>query len=112
MLRLLSQLQSGKSSLNYNLSIVFMRTVVQTSRFKKDLKRMSKRALKKEKLVRTVQALVEGTPLPQNACPHILSGEFIGITECHISPDWLLLYEVTQTTVYLYRTGSHADLFE
>ncbi len=65
-----------------------------------------------EKIIRIVRALVVGTPLPPNAVPHVLVGEFRGVTECHIAPDWLLLYEVTQTAVHLYRTGSHSDLFE
>lgn len=89
-----------------------MRKITQTSRFKKDLKRVLRRSNDHKKLVHIVRALVEDVALPHNTFPHMLHGEYAGIMECHISPDWLLLYEVTDTTVSLYRTGSHADLFE
>ncbi len=88
-----------------------MRTISQTSRFKKDLKRVLKRGSDHKKLAHIVHALVNGISLPRNTSQHMLHGEYVGIMECHILPDWLLLYEVTDTIVYLYRTGSHADLF-
>ena len=88
-----------------------MREITQTSRFKKDLKRALKRGNDHKKLAHIVHSLVNDVSLPRNVVPHMLHGEYAGIMECHILPDWLLLYEVTDTTVYLYRTGSHADLF-
>jgi len=86
--------------------------IVESSRFKKDIKRANKRGLKIAKLVKIVELLAQGKCLPERARPHLLSGEFKGVMECHISPDWLLMYEVTSTEVRLYRTGTHADLFE
>ncbi len=59
-----------------------------------------------------MELLVKGIPLPSRARPHMLVGEYRGVMECHITPDWLLLYEVTDIEVYLYRTGTHNDLFE
>jgi len=89
-----------------------MRIVTESSRFKKDLKRVLKRGVDREKLIYVVDHLVKGVPLSKYCVPHLLQGEFRGVTECHITSDWLLLYEVTNDCVYLYRTGSHADLFD
>ena len=89
-----------------------MRGIVQTSRFKKDLKRVLKRGYAQKKLLEIVEILATGKSLPHRTVPHMLVGEYCGVMECHIAPDWLLLYEVTDTAVYLYRTGTHADLFD
>lgn len=55
--------------------------------------------------------LVNNTPLPAKYRPHKLTGDHYPKWECHIEPDWLLIYEIKEDIVILYRTGTHADLF-
>ena len=64
-----------------------------------------------EKLEAIVQLLRDDEPLPISARPHKLTGEYDGFWECHLGPDWLLIYDSTDTEVLLARTGTHADLF-
>ena len=66
------------------------------------------------KLLETVlNLLAEGSPLPEKYRNHTLTGNYAGCSECHIRPDWLLVYEYDEEILYLYliRTGSHSDLF-
>lgn len=79
---------------------------------KKDLKRITKRGWDRSKLDRIVTMLRASEPLPINAYPHKLTGEWLGFWECHIGPNWLLIYDVADKTVLIARTGTHADLFE
>lgn len=58
-----------------------------------------------------VTLLLEEQPLPSGLQPHLLRGEWAGHWECHIKPDWLLVYQITDDEVVLVRTGTHADLF-
>lgn len=60
-----------------------------------------------------VDMLVAGKPLPEKYKDHNLSGNYVGCRECHITPDWLLIYEVEEDELILYltRTGTHSDLF-
>ena len=88
-----------------------MRDIVETSRFKKDVKRQKKRGGNFEKLADIVETLAEDGSLTTTLKPHPLSGGWKGIWDCHIEPDWLLLYEVSETEVVLHRTGTHSDLF-
>ena len=88
-----------------------MRDIVETNRFKKDLKRQKKRGSNLEKLADIAEMLAESGSLPTTLKPHPLSGDWKGIWDCHIEPDWLLLYEVSETEVVLHRTGTHSDLF-
>ena len=88
-----------------------MRNIVETSRFRKDLKREKRRGNDLEKLVDIVDLLAEFGALPSKFKPHMLTGDWKGIWDCHIEPDWLLLYEVSESEVTLYRTGTHSDLF-
>ncbi len=88
-----------------------MKKIIQTSRFKKDLKRMKKRDKDEEKLFYTVEILVYHGQLPASFRPHKLSGRWENVWECHIEPDWLLIYYVTKEEITLVRTGTHADLF-
>jgi mRNA interferase YafQ len=88
-----------------------MRRVAQQRRFKLDLKRQMRRGKDIEELIAAVELLAEGGSLPDGYRPHRLTGEWKGIWECHIEPDWLLIYEVTPDEVLLIRTGTHADLF-
>ncbi len=89
-----------------------MRTIVETSRFRKDLKRQKKRGGNLKKLVEIVEQLAEKGALPNKYKPHPLSGEWKDVWDCHIESDWILLYSISDIEVTLYRTGTHADLFE
>ena len=89
-----------------------MKRAIPTGRFKKDLKRIRKRGWNVHALEGVVSLLQLSAQLPENAFPHKLSGEYKGNWECHIAPDWLLIYDITEDAVILARTGSHADLFE
>lgn len=87
-----------------------MRIVQQTS-FKKDIKKLKKRGKDLNKLKSVIDILVEQTPLPARYRDHALAGNWIGWRDCHIEPDWLLVYKLKQDTIILGRTGSHSDLF-
>ncbi len=90
-----------------------MRRIEYGSAFKKDYKRMVKRGLRMEKLETVLSLLMSDTPLPARNRPHLLSGEWKGFWECHIEPDWLLIYDLDDPEVLaLHRTGTHSDLFE
>jgi len=67
-----------------------------------------------EKLEKVLELLVNGEKLPPKYRDHKLGGEYLGTRECHIAPDWLLIYEVIEDELVLYltRTGSHAKLFK
>ena len=83
----------------------------KTGKFKKDYRRMKKRGADSSKLSAVLQLLYEGQPLPTIYRDHVLlSGEYKGIHDVHISPDWILLYEIQGETIILHRTGSHSDL--
>lgn len=88
-----------------------MLSIAPSSRFKKDYKRCKKRGLNMDLLEAAVKILAIQEPLPEQYLDHPLSGEWIPARECHIAPDWLLVYDQTDTTLYLLRTGTHADLF-
>ena len=84
-----------------------------TTKFQKDVKRLKKRGYELSSLTKVIQILADGKNLqPQNR-DHALSGNYAGFRECHIAPDWLLIYEISEDTLFLYltRTGSHSDLF-
>jgi len=87
--------------------------VVWTSRFKKDYKTAIKRGLDIKKLDDIIVSLASGIPLLPNQKDHALSGDYAGFRECHIDPDWLLVYAIdgNELILTLARTGSHSDLF-
>lgn len=88
-------------------------TVKFTNQFKKDYK-LAKRCGKKMELLNSViELLANGEVLPENYYDHSLSGNWVGHRECHIQPDWLLIYyfEDDILVLTLARTGSHSDLF-
>ncbi len=89
-----------------------MRQIIPSRQFERDKKRMAKRGVGFKKLTYIVEQLQHNQPLPRSCRPHKLTGEWLGFWECHIEPDWLLVYEVTDKAVLLAGTGSHADLFE
>ena len=89
-----------------------MRRITQRRRFREDLKRQKRRGKDIEDIIAAVELLAETGMLPEAYRPHKLSGEWKGVWECHIDPDWLLIYDVTPAEVLLIRTGTHSDLFE
>jgi mRNA interferase YafQ len=89
-----------------------MRRITQRRRFREDLKRQKRRRKDIEDIIAAVELLAETGMLPEAYRPHKLSGEWKGVWECHIDPDWLLIYDVTPAEVLLIRTGTHSDLFE
>ena len=90
-----------------------MLKIVSSNQFKKDLKLAAKRGLKIEKLREAVNTLARGEILNEKYRDHPLAGDYNGFRECHIEPDWLLVYRVNdvELELFLFRTGSHADLF-
>jgi mRNA interferase YafQ len=88
-----------------------MKTIRRTSQFKRDVKRMQRQGREVEKLKRVLEALVKAEPLAVKHRDHVLVGQYKGTRECHIDPDWLLIYELGETEIVLIRTGSHSDLF-
>lgn len=90
-----------------------MYEVVATNQFKKDLKLCVKRGLKPELLEKVIDLLRENGKLTSNYKPHVLKGSYIGLWECHIKPDWLLVWEQAEEIrlITLHRTGTHSDLF-
>jgi len=90
-----------------------MYAVKPTTRFQKDLKRIQKRGYDLSLLTEVIKILAAGEPLPEKNKDHTLSGNFAGCRECHITPDWLLIYEIAdkELILYLTRTGTHSDLF-
>ena len=87
--------------------------IVQTGQFKRDLKTARKRGYDLSLLGTVVDTLAAGEVLPQKYKDHPLSGNYEGCRECHITPDWLLIYEIDgdELILYLTRTGTHSDLF-
>lgn len=88
-----------------------MRAIFQTSQFKKDLKRLKKRGKNLGKLKEVVEILSNGQTLEDRHRDHALSGNWIGSRDCHIEPDWILIYRVDGEHLFLERSGSHSDLF-
>lgn len=84
-----------------------------TSRFQKDLKRIQKRGYQIQLIREVVRKLSDGETLEPKYKDHPLSGDYVGCRECHITPDWLLIYEIYEDELILYltRTGTHSDLF-
>ena len=90
-----------------------MLEIVLSNRFKKDLKLAKKRGLDLNLMDKVVSSLASCQELDEKYHDHLLSGNFEGFRECHILPDWLLIYRVDDEEVFLFlsRTGSHSDLF-
>lgn len=90
-----------------------MLTIKYQSAFKKDYKRIVKRGYDIRLLEEVISILANQEPLPEKFRDHGLLGKYTGCRECHITPDWLLIYEIDgeELILYLTRTGSHSDLF-
>lgn len=82
-----------------------------TNQFEKDFKRVLKRGKDKEKIVAVMKRLISQEPLEPKHKDHNLTGNYIDRRECHIEPDWLLIYKRGSEEIIFERTGSHSDLF-
>lgn len=87
--------------------------IVPSNQFKKDLKLAKKRGYDLDKLKEVISTLANGEALDAKYRDHLLSGDYGGYRECHIQPDWLLVYKIygEQLMLFLARTGTHSDLF-
>jgi mRNA interferase YafQ len=88
-----------------------MRTVIRGSQFRKDVKLAQRRGKNMDKLREVIELLMAGSQLPGRYKDHPLQGDWKHHRDCHIEPDWLLIYKLEGGDVYLVRTGSHADIF-
>jgi mRNA interferase YafQ len=80
-----------------------------TNQFKKDLKLMEKRRRNMDKIYEIIAMLIWGEPLPERCREHRLSGNYEGLTDCHIEGDWVMLYRKSEEKVVFYYTGTHSD---
>ena len=85
-----------------------------TSKFKKDYKRMKKQGRDVSLLKKVIDDLLAGKDLEERHRDHALTGNYTGFRECHVQPDWLLIYAVSEKELVLTasRTGTHSDLFD
>jgi mRNA interferase YafQ len=88
-----------------------MRYPILGAKFRRDVKLAQRRGKDMSKLRAAILLLTDGDPLPPPYKDHSLSGDWEHHRDCHIEPDWLLLYMIDDDDLYLVRTGSHADLF-
>ncbi|HEY1797333.1 MAG TPA: type II toxin-antitoxin system YafQ family toxin [Stellaceae bacterium] len=88
-----------------------MRRIREHAQFDADLRRQRRRGKDVEELIAAVEQLAENGVLPEGYLSHPLSGDWKGVLECHIEPDWLLIYRATPDEITLIRTGTHRDLF-
>ena len=90
-----------------------MYAIKPTTKFRQDLKLCQKRGYDIQAITDVIKILAAGESLPPKNRDHALVGNYKGLRECHIAPDWLLIYEIAQNELILYltRTGTHADLF-
>lgn len=90
-----------------------MRKIVPSNKFRKDLELAVKRGFKIQLLTDVVNKLANGETLEPKYRDHSLIGNYEDFRECHIQPDWLLIYRIDdeELELYLFRTGTHSDLF-
>lgn len=88
-----------------------MRDIQASKQFKKDLKRVKKQGRNLRELDDVVETLQRDQPLAEKYRDHALTGNYAGSRECHIRPDWLLIYRKLKNILRLERTGSHSELF-
>jgi mRNA interferase YafQ len=90
-----------------------MYSIIYTGKMKRDVKRAQKRGKDINKLTITLDLLSSGQPMPEKYNDHPLKGEMKEYRECHIEPDWLLVYQIAEDKLILYAsgTGTHSDLF-
>ncbi|NEN93833.1 MAG: type II toxin-antitoxin system YafQ family toxin [Okeania sp. SIO3H1] len=83
----------------------------QTAQFKRDIRKQIKRGKDPNKLTQVVGRLLKNEVLPETYKDHPLRGKWVGRRDCHIEPDWVLIYRKNDSEIRLERTGSHRDLF-
>lgn len=83
----------------------------QTSQFKKDIKRLKKRGKDIDKLKKAIELLLSHNSLPSHYKDHPLIGNWKGCRDCHVEPDWILIYRFLPNELRLERTGTHSNLF-
>lgn len=86
--------------------------IVYTSQFKRDYKKLERQRKDLQRLRVVIEKIAAGETLERRYRDHQLIGKFKGYRDCHIGPDWLLLYRKTSDTLILERSGSHSDLFK
>lgn len=86
--------------------------IYYTNQFKRDYKRILKQNKNVKKLQTVVEKLVDQKPLEGKYKDHSLAGNWRGFRDCHLEPDWLLIYKASEDTLILERTGSHSELFK
>ena len=89
-----------------------MRAIESSRKFQKDLKRMQKRGANLKELYTILEMLCYNVKIPPQYKEHALTGNWAGCRDLHIDNDWLLIYEENEDTIFLYRTGTHSDLFK
>ena len=89
-----------------------MRSIRYLGQFKQDFKRMAQRGHDMKKLRGVIEKLVNAAELEARYKDHALQGRYVGARDCHISPDWVLIYAIVGSELRLIRTGTHADLFK
>ena len=89
-----------------------MYSAIRTTKFKKDVKRLAKRGKDIDKLTAVIKLLAAGEKLPPKYRDHALTGNRQGLRDCHIEPDWVLIYKIDHDVLVLLltETGSHSDL--
>jgi len=86
--------------------------IYRSNQFKRDVRLAVRRGKNMDLLEKVLSTLIDDKPLDSKYRDHPLRGHYVGRRECHIEPDWLLIYKVDLEKLILERTGSHADLFE
>ena len=89
-----------------------MKRLSQTIQFSRDIKRMRKRGKDLHKLQEVVRLLATGIPLAPKHRDHPLIGQWAPSRDCHVEPDWILIYTTDDDSLRLERTGTHSDLFK
>ncbi|MDP2996604.1 MAG: type II toxin-antitoxin system YafQ family toxin [Bryobacterales bacterium] len=88
-----------------------MRKPVSGAQFRRDVKLAQKRGKDTAKLREAILLLIQASPLPLRYKDHPLGGDWKHFRDCHIEPDWLLIYKIDGDVLHLVRTGTHSDLF-
>lgn len=88
-----------------------MLKIVSSTRFRRDLRRASRQGKDLQLLQQIITTLQNQQPLAERYRDHSLRGNYVDCRECHVQPDWLLIYRTTDTELQLVRVGSHSDLF-
>ena len=89
-----------------------VKVIRETRQFRKDLKRLKKQGLPFERLKAVGAVLADGGTLDPRHRDHALAGAWSGSRDCHVGPDWILIYRVKGDVLFLERTGSHSEMFK